>query len=63
MEALALVVPASRSTVSRFFAGRAVSLSVTRRIVEALGLKVDDVLRLATDEEVAQLGGGVGDAA
>ena len=43
MESLAKAVEISRSTASRFFAGRATSLAVTLRILAALHLKFEDV--------------------
>jgi hypothetical protein len=45
MESLAAQVGISRSTASRFFSGRPTSLSVTLRILEALGLQFHDVAR------------------
>ena len=44
MEELGNKVGVSRSTVSRFLAGRPTSLSVTKRILDALHLKFEDVL-------------------
>jgi hypothetical protein len=55
-EQLGELIKASRSTISRFFAGRPTSLVVTRKIVLALGLQLDDVMRLADAEDEA--GGG-----
>lgn len=43
MESLATAVGISRSTASRFFAGRSTSLAVTLRILDALHLKFEDV--------------------
>jgi hypothetical protein len=43
MESLARAVAISRSTASRFFSGRATSLAVTLRILDALHLRFDDV--------------------
>jgi transcriptional regulator with XRE-family HTH domain len=63
MEALADAVGISRSTASRFFSGRPTSLNVTRRIVEAIALKLDDALTPATPDDLAALGGNVDDAA
>ena len=45
MEGLGVVVGISRSTVSRFFAVRNTSLTVTLKILRALGLTFDDVAR------------------
>jgi transcriptional regulator with XRE-family HTH domain len=47
MEELAETIGISRSTVSRFFAGRPTSLIVTTKILAAMGLKFEDVLRPA----------------
>jgi hypothetical protein len=44
MEQLAAAVSVSRSTASRFFSGRPTSLTVTKRILDALHLKFEDVL-------------------
>jgi len=46
MGSLAVAVGISRSTASRFFAGRPTSLTVTLRILEALHLKFEEVARL-----------------
>src|SRR5262245_49175558 len=43
MEGLARAVGISRSTVSRFFAGRATSLRVTLGVLAALRLRFEDV--------------------
>lgn len=43
MESLATVVGISRSTASRFFSGRATSLAVTLKILEALRLTFEEV--------------------
>ncbi len=45
MEALAAAAATSRSTASRFFGGRAVSLDATLRILSALGVEFNDVAR------------------
>ena len=47
LEELADGIGISRSTVSRFFGGRQTSMSVTKKILAALGLKFEDVLRPA----------------
>jgi transcriptional regulator with XRE-family HTH domain len=47
MEELAGDIGISRSTASRFFGGRATSLTVTKKILAALGLKFEDVIRPA----------------
>ncbi len=44
MESLANAVGISRSTASRFFSGRPTSLAVTKKILDVLHLKFDDVL-------------------
>ena len=44
MEQLAGAVKVSRSTTSRFFSGRPTSLTVTKRVLDALHLKFEDVL-------------------
>jgi transcriptional regulator with XRE-family HTH domain len=44
MEQLAGAVMVSRSTASRFFSGRPTSLTVTKRVLDALHLKFEDVL-------------------
>ena len=44
MEELADKVGVSRSTASRFFSGRPTSLTVTKRILDALHLKFEEVL-------------------
>lgn len=49
MESLAAMVGISRSTCSRFFSGRATSLAVTLKILDALGLTFDDVATPADD--------------
>ena len=43
LEALASLIGISRSTVSRFFAGRSTSLSVTLKVLGALRLRFEDV--------------------
>ncbi len=43
MESLANAVGISRSTASRFFAGKPASLTVTLRILDALHLRFDEV--------------------
>ena len=53
MESLAVAVGISRSTASRFFSGRATSLTVTLKILEVLKLKFDDVARPRSDEDEA----------
>ena len=47
MEELADSIVISRSTASRFFSGRPTSLTVTKKILAALGLKFEDALRPA----------------
>jgi len=44
MEQLAGAVSVSRSTASRFFSGRPTSLTVTKRVLDALHVKFEDVL-------------------
>ncbi len=68
MEELADSVGISRSTCSRFFSGRPTSLTVTKKIVAALGLKFEDVVRPAEiavkdDTSAAKADGAVDDAA
>ena len=53
MEELAAVVGISRSTASRFFSGRPTSLTVTKRVLDALGLKFEDVLTPETEADDA----------
>jgi hypothetical protein len=53
MESLAEAVGISRSTASRFFSGRATSLTVTLKILEVLKLKFDGVARPKSDEDEA----------
>jgi hypothetical protein len=53
MESLAVAVGISRSTASRFFSGRATSLTVTLKILEVLKLRFDDVARPKSDEDEA----------
>jgi transcriptional regulator with XRE-family HTH domain len=53
MEQLADKVGVSRSTASRFFSGRPTSLSVTKRILDALHLTFADVLTPMTDDDAA----------
>ena len=53
MEQLADAVGVSRSTASRFFSGRPTSLSVTKRILDALGLKFEDVLTPESEDDAA----------
>jgi DNA-binding phage protein len=50
MEGLAARIRVSRSTVSRFFSGRPTSLAVTLKILDALGLRFEQVARPATAE-------------
>ncbi len=67
MEELAASIGISRSTCSRFFSGRPTSLTVTRRILTALGLKFEDALRPAEivpkEAAAAPADGAVDDAA
>jgi hypothetical protein len=63
VEALAEAVNISRSTGSRFFNGRPVSLDITMRLVSALGLRLEEVVWPASPEEVAMLDGELGDVA
>ncbi len=58
MESLAKAVGISRSTASRFFSGKATSLTVTLKILEMLKLRFDDVARPKTDEDDANDSGG-----
>jgi hypothetical protein len=53
MEALAVAVGRSRSTVSRFFSGRPTSLPVTLKVLEVLGLRFEDVAVPAEDHDAA----------
>lgn len=53
MEQLADAVGVSRSTASPFFSGRPTSLSVTKRILDALGLKFEDVLTPESEDDAA----------
>jgi transcriptional regulator with XRE-family HTH domain len=53
MEELANKVRVSRSTASRYFSGRPMSLTVTKRILDALHLKFEDVLTPEIDEDDA----------
>jgi DNA-binding XRE family transcriptional regulator len=56
MESLANAVEISRSTASRFFSGRPTSLTVTLKILEALHLKFEDVMRpLAEEDDMGRL--------
>lgn len=57
-EQLGDLIKASRSTISRFFAGRPTSLVVTRKIVAALGLQLDDVMTPVDPEEGTDAAGG-----
>jgi hypothetical protein len=60
MESLAKAVVISRSTASRFFSGRATSLTVTLKILELLALKFDEVAWPKSDEdEASDSSGGV----
>jgi transcriptional regulator with XRE-family HTH domain len=52
MESLANAVGISRSTASRFFSGRATSLAVTLRILDALHLKFEEVATPVADDQV-----------
>src|SRR5215472_4963428 len=71
MQELAETVGVSRSTASRFFAGRHTSLTVTKKILAGIGLKIEDVLRPAgivvedqeEEQKPAEGDGAVGDAA
>jgi transcriptional regulator with XRE-family HTH domain len=53
MEELADRVRVSRSTASRFFSGRPTSLAVTKKILDALGLKFADVLKPESEDDAA----------
>jgi len=53
MEQLADKVGVSRSTTSRFFSGRATSLTVTKGILDALHVTFADVLTPVTDDDAA----------
>lgn len=53
MEDLAKAVGISRSTASRFLSGRPTSLTVTKGILDALGLKFGDVLTPEIDRDDA----------
>ena len=50
MESLAKAVGISRSTASRFFSGRATSLTVTLKILATLKLTFNEVARPITEE-------------
>ncbi len=54
MQSLADTVGISRSTASRFFSGRPTSLTVTLKILDALGLAFDEVARPVSDGEKAE---------
>lgn len=54
MTSLAVAAAISRSTASRFFSGRSVSLAALLRILKVLRLEFHDVCQEATDEEVAE---------
>ena len=61
MEKLADKCKISRSTASRFFSGRPTSLAVTLKILRALHIKFEDVVRLADgDDQPSQAGGAAG---
>jgi len=53
LEELAEAVGVSRSTASRFFSGRPTSLAVTKKILDALGLKFWDVLTPESEDDAA----------
>ncbi len=53
MEHLAEAVGISRSTASRFFSGRPTSLAVTRKMLDALHLKFEDVLTPEAEDDAA----------
>ena len=53
MESLAKTVGISRSTASRFFSGRPTSLAVTKRILDALHLKFEDVVTPEREDDAA----------
>lgn len=53
MEELADKVGVSRSTASRFFSGRPTSLTVTKRILDALHLKFEEVLTPESEDDTA----------
>ena len=53
MVELAARVGVSRSTASRFFSGRPTSLTVTKRILDALHLKFEDVLTPESEDDAA----------
>jgi transcriptional regulator with XRE-family HTH domain len=53
MEQLAEAVGVSRSTASRFFSGRPTSLAVTKRVLDALRLKFEDVLTPGSEDDAA----------
>ncbi len=52
MEGLAKAVGVSRSTASRFFAGRPTSLSVTLKILATLRLKFEEVAKPIDPDQV-----------
>ena len=51
MESLAIAVGVSRSTASRFFSGRATSLAVTLKILEALRLTFEEVATAGAEDQ------------
>ncbi len=51
MESLAETVGVSRSTASRFFSGRPTSLAVTKKILDALHVRFEDVATPEVDDE------------
>lgn len=53
MEELADGVGVSRSTASRFFSGLPTSLAVTKKILDALGLKFSDALTPESEGDAA----------
>lgn len=53
MTSLAVAASISRSTASRFFSRRGISLAAMLRILKALRLEFGDVCQPATDDEVA----------
>lgn len=54
MTSLAVAASVSRSTASRMFSGRSVSLAALLRMLKVLRLEFDEVCTPATDEDIAK---------